>query len=466
MANHKPNFVILSIDGVPAPLVREFTKQGIMPNLARLTEKYPIHQMRSVQPTVSCVAWASYMTGCNPGKHGIYGFIDRRPGSFDLEFPNARMMATENIWEMLSKAGKTVFGMNVPTTFPPRPVNGILIGGFLTPTLDKAAYPASVAEYLKSIDYRIDSDAQLARQNKKAMLADLDTALDNRMNAMFHFLDQQNWDFFHTHIMGSDRINHFLLQKLHDNDPEFAPAFQAYYRRIDSYIGKLLDRIPEETPLMIFSDHGFCPIKQEVQLSRYLVETGWTTLADKVAHPLSINPEKSKAYCLIPGRLFINLKGREPGGTVPIEEYQKTRQQLADTLLKLHDPDTKQPVIKKVLTREQLYWPTGSTGPSGITPTEISKLPHPFNKAADLIAIPHDGYDLKLGLAGQTCFQKTALEGMHTYDDAFMVARNIDLPQNNLEILMLAKPILNRLNVQPPPHLDGNEPATTPNNLF
>jgi predicted AlkP superfamily phosphohydrolase/phosphomutase len=462
MSKSSPKLMVLSIDGVPFGLMERMLKEGVMENLAAIAEQAGMRQMRSVQPTVSCVAWSSYMTGRNPAKHGIYGFIDRRTGSYELSFPNARMMAVENIWEVLSRAGKRVFGMNVPTTYPPREVNGILIGGFLTPTVDKAAYPASVNSYLGSIDYRIDSDAQLARKDKKAMLDDLNKTLDARMEAMFHFLDEDNWDFFHTHIMGSDRINHFIWQKMEEEDAFFAPAFFNYYRRIDSYIGKLRERIGEETPLMIFSDHGFCGIKEEVQLARYLIETGWTVPADQLQHPLSINPEKSRAFCLIPGRIFVNLKGREPGGIVSIEEYQQTREELKADLLKLNDPQRGEQVIDKVLMREELYWGEGTDGLNHISPEEVARARGTYGKAADLIAVPHDGYDLKLGLGGQKVFQRTELEGMHTYHDAFMVSRGVELPTDNLEILMLARPILKKLGVEPPQDMDGVGNAVTP----
>jgi predicted AlkP superfamily phosphohydrolase/phosphomutase len=454
--------MVLSIDGVPFGLAQKLMARGDMPHLAKLAEQASLQQMRSVHPTVSCVAWASYMTGKNPGKHGIYGFIDRRPDSYNLSFPNASAMTAENIWEILSQAGKKVFGMNVPTSYPPRPVNGILIGGFLAPSLEKIAYPAGVADYLRSIDYQIDSDAALARKDKRAMLGNLDKTLDTRTEALFHFLDADNWDFFHTHIMGSDRINHFLWEKMEDEDKEFAPAFNAYYRRIDDVIGKLLERLPDDTPLLIFSDHGFCRIKQEVQLSRYLIETGWTTTAEKIQHPLSINPAQSKAYCMIPGRIYINLKGREPEGIVPLEEYQQTRLALAKQLMELQDPQTGEKIIKKVFMREEIYWPDGTHGPQPLAPEEVARTLGTFGRAADLIAIPYDGYDLKLGLAGNTVFQKTALEGMHTYHDAFMVARGIDLPSKNLEILQLAGYILEKMGIDIPANLDGKNTAVTP----
>ena len=461
-SKHYPKFVVLSIDGVPYGLVQRMIAQGDIPNLASVISRFGLRKMRSVQPTVSCVAWSTYMTGSNPGKHGIYGFIDRKEGTYEVVFPNASNRTAEDLWSILSRANKRVFGMNVPTTYPPQAVNGIMIGCFLSPSVEKAVYPAGLADYLRSIDYRTDTDAALARRDKRAMLDDLHKTLNARMEAMFHFLGQESWDFFHTHIMGSDRINHFLWEKMENNDEEFAPAFFAYYRRIDEYVGRLLACLPDDVPLMIFSDHGFCAIKQEVQLSRYLVELGWTCPTERPQHPLSINPLKSRAYCLIPGRIFVNLAGREPRGIVPLDQYEQTREQLAADLMNLRDPANGQAVIRKLVKREDIYWPAGCAGICACSAEQVAHADGTFGKAADLIAIPYDGYDLKLGLAGDVVFKRTELEGMHTYEDAFLVARGVDLPDDNLDIVMLARPILERLQVVPPADMDGSGNAVPP----
>jgi len=380
-------------------------------------------------------------------------------------FPNSATRVSNEIWQLLSQADKLVFGMNVPTTYPPQAINGIMIGGFLSPSIRKAAYPVSIGDYLCSIGYRLDGNAALAREDKRAMLNDLDETLEARAEAMFHFFNDENWDFFHTHIMGTDRINHFLWEKMEQDDPEFAPAFFGYYRQIDKVIGQLLKLLPEHVPLMIFSDHGFCSIKQEVQLSRYLVETGWTCPKEEPEHPLSINPRKTRAYCLIPGRIYVNLIGREPQGTVPIQEYQQIREQIVEDLMKLRDPETGEAVVRTVVKREDVYWPVANQGVCALSPQQVAHAEGVFGKAADLIAIPYDGYDLKLGLACNTVFKKTELEGMHTYSDAFIVARGVDLPKDDLEIMMLARLILESLEVAPPAEMDGANGAVTPDFL-
>ena len=447
-----PKLVVLSIDGVPHGLLNELMAAGHMPAMARLCEQHgQPRMMRSVLPTVSCVAWACYATGRNPGKHGIFGFIDRRPGSYELRFPNAATMRGPNLWEILSQAGRKVFGMNVPGTYPPRAVNGILIGGFLSPSLAKAAYPPSLVGYLQSIDYRIDSDAALARQSKEKMLDDLEVTLARRAQAAFHFLAQEDWDFFHVHIMGTDRINHFLLERYRSGDAKFAPAFAAYYRKVDGVIEQLVEAIGAETPLMILSDHGFCTIRYEVQLSRYLIEKGWTTPAAEVKTPLSFDPARTRAFCLIPGRIYINVTGREAAGCVPPEEYDAARRAVADDLLALRDPQGRA-VIKAVLRREELYWPPGRSGPDGRDASPAG-LP-PYAMGPDLVAVPHDGYDLKMGLTAPEVFLRTALEGMHTYHDALCLARGLELPDGDLEIRQLAGAILSALDVPAPEELD------------
>ena len=447
-----PKVVCLSIDGVPHALLGRLMDEGHMPAMAQLCARHGRpRRMRSVQPTVSCVAWASYATARNPGKHGIFGFIDRKAGTYELSLPNASNLRGPHIWEVLSAVGKKVFGMNVPSTYPPRPVNGILIGGFLAPSLAKAAYPPQVGDYLASIGYRIDTDAALARQSTEKMLDDLDVTLARRAEAMFHFLAQDHWDFFHAHIMGTDRINHFLLARALADDPAFAPAFKAYYRKVDDVIGRLAEAIGDDTPLMILSDHGFCPITYEVQLSKHLIEAGWTAAAEEVRTPLSFDPARTRAYCLIPGRIYVNLAGREPGGIVPPGQYDPVRDGIARDLLALRDPQGRA-VIRKVVRREELYWPQGRSAPNPAARTPGG--PPPYAQAPDLVAIPHDGYDLKMGLIAPQIFGRTALEGMHTYGDALCFARHIDLPGGDLEIRQLPGSIFTALGAAAPASFD------------
>src|SRR5262245_2766146 len=156
---------VISIDGVPYDFMKSHMARGDFPNFKKLVDGGSFRRMNSVQPCISSVAWSSYLTGKNPGKHNIFGFVDRRPGTFDLFVPTSLNMSGETIMDIMSRAGKRVFAMNIPVTYPPRQVNGIQIGCFLCTQLDKVAYPANVSRELRDIGYKIDADARLAREN-------------------------------------------------------------------------------------------------------------------------------------------------------------------------------------------------------------------------------------------------------------------------------------------------------------
>ncbi len=458
MATKAPKLTVLSIDGLSQGLLAHMMEEGFMPTFARLCEAHGSPRiMRSEHPTVSCVAWTSYATGMNPGKHGIYGFIDRKPQSYDLVFPNGSNVRGDTIWDILSRNGRKVFGMNIPCSYPSRKVNGILIGGFLAPSVDRVSYPSMYGHILKKMGYWIDVDVTLGRVSKKDLLNDLEFTLQKRSEAMSYFLDKNHWDFFHTHIMGTDRINHFLLRHYENGDSSFRKAFCEYYRSVDSVLAGLMERIGKDAPLLVISDHGFCTIKSEVQLAKYLVDTGWTIPRDKADGPMAFDPSRTRAFCLTPGRIYINLAGREAQGCVSKEEYDEIRNDLAACLMELRDCDNHQ-VIKMVLKKEDVYWPMGHDGPCSIT-ADASEPP--YSMAPDLLAIPNDGYDLKMGMDADSLFLQTELEGMHTCHDAICFSRGVGLPAGDLQIRQLAGVILEALQVPQQsdmdlrPHLPG-----------
>ena len=70
---------VISLDGVPHSFLARHIPEGAFPNLARLFADGDLRRMATVQPPVSSVVWASYATGMNPGRHGVYGLVERRP---------------------------------------------------------------------------------------------------------------------------------------------------------------------------------------------------------------------------------------------------------------------------------------------------------------------------------------------------------------------------------------------------
>jgi predicted AlkP superfamily phosphohydrolase/phosphomutase len=437
-----PRLVVIGLDGTPYTFVQRMLDQGHMPNLARITAQAGFARMNSVYPTVSSVAWSSYMTGLNPARHGIFGFIDRVPGTYDTTIPSSRQMTATTLWEMLSQAGRRVIVINVPVTYPPREVNGILIGGFLSPRLERAVYPPDKAKLIQSLGYRIDTDAWLARESKDKLFGDVTDCLERRQRTLLHLMDHEPWDFCQCHIMETDRLYHFAWEQYETNDPVHAPRFLEVIHRIDDLLGAVLERVERAgAELMVLSDHGFCTLKYEVHVNTWLARKGWLALPD-------LRPERIRlsdvgpgctVYSLDPGRVYLNLEGREPGGTVPQAEYEAWRDRVAAAALAdLRDPETGEPMLERVLRREEIYH-----GPA-------------LERAADLILVPRDGYDLK-GAFGrdELTFKGEALVGMHTYGDAMIAVRGRPVARQGFTILDATATVLELMGVEPPSGLDS-----------
>jgi predicted AlkP superfamily phosphohydrolase/phosphomutase len=352
-------------------------------------------------------------------------------------------MKAKTLWEVLSEAGKRVIVVNVPVTYPPREVNGILVGGFLSPNLDKAVYPASYIPTLKSLGYVVDADPWKARESKDLALQEVNRALDARIRTLFHLLEHEEWDYLHVHVMETDRLHHFLWQQMEEGHPTYAPAFYDFYRRIDEMLGQLAARLDDHTTLMWMADHGFCTIKKEVYVNRWLMDNGWLKLRnvppDRKQGLNEIDPS-SVAYSLDPGRVVIRVRGREKEGCVaPGAEYEALRDEIAAAALQLRDPDSGEPIFQATFKREELYH-----GPY-------------LEQAADLILAPYDGYDPKGPLYKETLTYKgDELVGMHTYDDATLYVGGHTIPQTRFSVLNVMPTILDLMKVPHPPGLDGD----------
>jgi len=430
--------VVIGIDGTPHSFLQKHIAAGDFPHLKRILQGGELRRMNSVQPCISSVAWSTYMTGVNPARHRIFGFIDRKPDPFELFIPMASHMAAKTLWEILSDSGRRVAVINVPVTYPPRPVNGLLIGCFLATDVLKCAYPKELGAELQQWGYRIDADANLGRKDKEAFFADLNLTLDKRWEAARRLFEREEWDFFQLHVMETDRINHFLWEQYAKQDSAYYRRFLDFYRRVDELLGEFYDRAEKSAEFIVLSDHGFCSVKKEVYLNQWLEESGWLHLDGEKPKSMMDMSAKSRAYSLIPGRIFLNLAGREQKGRVnPGREAEGIKAEITKALLDLKDPETGQPIVQRVYSREELY-----SGPY-------------FEEAADLFAIPYDGYDLKANVRQPNFTFKGDLVGMHTFDDAALYIKDQRLADGEFSIMDVAPSLLKMLDVEDPVGMDG-----------
>ncbi len=420
---------VIGIDGVPFTFLEKQFELNRMPALKALAAQGDMKQMRTVPPPISSVAWATFQTGKNPAKHGIFGFVDRDPVTMRLVIPTRRDLRAPTLAEILSDNGKYVVQINVPCSYPPTKVNGKLISCFLASDIDKATYPPELSSKLKELGYVIDVDPWKARKDKSAFLKDIFHALEMRLKTTLYLLENEPWDFFMTHIMETDRVGHFFWEDFEEGNPEYAPLISGFFNKVDEFIAEVAGRLDSETTLIVMSDHGFCKLKKEVYVNNALAEAGFLKTIIEPKEPKDILPE-CKAYSMIPGRFFVNLKGREAIGSVtPGAEYEKVRDELSAFLLDLRDPRDGSPIIRVVYRKEEIY-----SGPF-------------IDDAADIIALPHDGYDLKGNLKAPALLTKDVLQGMHTDWDATLIIRDGNIKTNSPHILDVMPSILSLFNV-------------------
>lgn len=395
----------LGLDGTPYTLVNELIAKGVMPNMKSIADKGALLQMDTTLPEVSSVAWTTFMTGVNPAVHGIYGFMDLKPGTYDMYFTNSKHIKARTLWDRLGETGRRSVVINVPSTYPAKPLNGMLTAGFVALDLKKATYPDSAFEYLNGMGYRIDVDTRKARESIDLLVEDLTVTLAKREEAILHYLERGDWDLFIGVVTETDRLHHFLWDAYADPSHRLHSFFLEYYGRIDDLIGRFAKVMAEKhpgVPYMLMSDHGFTLCEREVYVNCWLRQNGYQSL--RAVPPKSWDDigDDTRAFALDPSRIFINLKGRYPRGTVaPGAEYGALCDELAAKFMAIEFEGRK--VLKAAYRKKDIY-----AGPNA-------------DAGADLVLLSNYGFDIKGSLMKEALFEKGVLTGMHTQDDAVLV---------------------------------------------
>ena len=436
----KERLLVIGLDSVPKSLIEQAAGWGAMPFTAELLSRGTLSAIETELPTVGSVSWASYATGVNPGKHGVFGFVDRTPNPFNVHIPTADDLKVSTLWEQFSVHGLQPVVIGVPLTYPPKKINGIMVADSLSPDLAKATHPMELAPRLMEMDYRIDADLSLAKEDKNAFLVNLLDVMRHRFEAAAMLMQEIDWDFFHLHLYSADRLNYFFWPQDSQKSEEANPGFWTYYRHLDENLGWLLSELPKGTRVILASQHGTCGTQELVYVNQWLTENGYL-LFPPGKKELTSMLSSTKAYSLVPGRVYVNLRDREEKGSVaPGEQYEELREELIARLGGLTHPDTGQNMIAKVHRREDIY--SGSQ----------------VSKAADLILEPEPGFDLKANLDVDCLTGQPNLPGMHTSEGGFIFIEGVDElgdPMHNPRLVDLAPTFMTLLGIDPPPGLDG-----------
>jgi len=447
MNRNMSRVLVIGIDGVTFDTLDPWMDEGLMPYLASIRSEGVHAHCRSVFPPITAPAWVSFMTGKNPGKTGIFEFLYTKGGLEDQMPVNSSVRDGVPIWEILTREGKKVVVLGIPVTYPPDPVDGCLISGFLTPkgVRNFTHPPELLAELEESFGpYPIYHKEVYQKGKVGRVLDEAFQVLRYRTDVALKLLGEREWDFAITYFEGTDRLQHELWHIFDETHPHTDPKEVAehkerlldFYRVVDDSTRRIAEATAgDDTIEMVMSDHGFGPIHHYLNFNVWLMEKGYLKLKDdvltrmkRVLFRLGITPafgyrtamrlglaglrlskgvsgrsalfdlvnrlflsldnidwEKTRAYSKGNyGQIYVNRKGREPHGSVDPSEYDAVVRSLIDDLKAIEDPDGRGPLLEDVFTRDERF-----TGPY------VERMP-------DVLFIPRDMKYKALGIVDFT----------------------------------------------------------------
>lgn len=392
-------------------------------------------------PEISSTSWASFLTGADPGRHGIYGFVDLEPGSYRIHFPDLRQLRATPVWEPVAEAGASSLVLNVPGTYPAPPIAGALVSGFVAPNFERAVQPPRLRTLLRDHDYQLDVEVGDAASEPDAFLDRARAALSARRKVYRRLLAEEPWRLAICVITETDRVHHFLWRQLTDPASRLHGRIMEFYRQVDDALAEWVP-YAGDGGLVIVSDHGFGPANTQFYLNAWLRQAGYLALPADAASLEEITQDTT-AFALDPGRIYLNHGSVRPRGrTVP----QDAAQEITGRLLALRRADDGTiteggpglPVIADVLDGGNLY-----SGPwSGSAP--------------DLVAMPAPGVQIRGAWNTDSLVLPAPFTGTHTKDDATFWCRG-DQGVGAVDMRDVAPTVLAGLGIRAAASMEGRD---------
>ncbi len=404
-----------------------------LPTLRRLYSNGLYGDLESCIPAITVPAWASMMSSKDPGTLGIYGFRNRSDYTYDnMYVANSTAVKEPRLWDILGEAGKQVVLVGVPQTFPAKPVNGVCVTCFLTPTLESGfTYPAALADKLLSLAPRYQVDVKNFRTpDKEWLLQQIWDMTEMRFEVLNYLMETQPWDYFMWVEMGVDRIHHGMWSYMDPAHRKYEPgnkyeySIREYYKLIDAQLARMLDKIDDNTVVLVVSDHGGKKMDGGICINEWLWRNGYLAFKEDPVEQfdaegrhiltpfakLEVDWSKTRAWGDggYYGRVFLNVEGREPEGIVKREDYERLRDELIERFKAIPGPDGEdigtqvykpQEVYRKVRNVAPdliVYWgnlnwrSVGSLGHGGIYTFENDTGPDEANHAQNGMFILYD----------------------------------------------------------------------------
>jgi predicted AlkP superfamily phosphohydrolase/phosphomutase len=344
------------------------------PNIKKLIEAGMHGDLASITPPITVPAWACAMTGKTPGQLGVYGFRNRKDHSYDgLAIAHSGSIDAPAVWDELGKRGMRSALIGVPPSFPPPKLfPGWRVGCFLTPpSAEHFTYPqeleVEITEELGGEGNYIFDVPNFRQQGMDFALDQIFKMTERRFAVARRLVRNKPWDFFMLCEIAPDRLHHVFWQYYDPSHPLYEPgnkyetAFQDYYRFLDREVGALLELLPSDAITMVMSDHGATAMMGGLCFNDWLIQEGYLKLLESPSGPTPIKDaqidwDRTAAWGDggYYGRLFMNVKGREPKGVIEPSQYESVRDELITKLEAAPGPDGA-PLGTRVFKPEDVY---------------------------------------------------------------------------------------------------------------
>jgi predicted AlkP superfamily phosphohydrolase/phosphomutase len=365
---NKKRVVVIGLDcAAPKTLFEDFLDD--CPNIKKLMDNGVYGKLRSSDPPITVPAWMVMSTGKKPGTLGIYGFRHRKERSYtDFWVANSQTIKEPKIWDIIGKKGLKSIILGVPPTFPPEPLNGILITGFITPDImSNFTYPPELKSEINENVGKYIIDVNFRTNAKEQLLIDLHKMTTIHFKTIKYLMKNKDWDYVQFVIIGLDRLHH-AFWKFYDKSHQkyepgniFESVIKNYYKKLDKEVGEILELIDQNTLVFVVSDHGAKAMKGCLCVNLALENLGLLKFKKKPINKTRLEDAEidwKNTYAWGWGgyyaRIFLNVKGREKFGIIESADYEKWREKVRELLRKVPD-NHGNPMNTKIYKPEELY---------------------------------------------------------------------------------------------------------------
>jgi len=369
--------MIIGLD-CAAPKILFDDMRSELPVISGLMERGVWGELESCDPPITVPAWSCMMSSKDPGTLGFYGFRNRKDHSYDgMTFATNEKMKHDRVWDILSRDGRHVVVLGVPMTFPPRQVNGEMISCFLAPSIEsRYTYPEELRDEIAQTvgEYMVDVP-NFRTDEKERIMRDIKEMTRRRFALARHLRDTRDWDFLMMVEMGTDRLHHGFWRFYDHDHPDYQPGthweeeFRAYYRSVDAEIGSMIEGLGDDTAVLVVSDHGAQSMVGGIQVNEWLQREGYLRLTEQPDGVVPIGQatiDWPNTRVWADGgyysRIFLNVHGREPEGTVDPADYEALRDELIAKLEALGD-EQGNPIGTRVFRPQDLYHEVNGVAP-------------------------------------------------------------------------------------------------------